>query len=343
MPLAGQGDSPPESSATLSVTQRTEAFTVRTITRFLLAAALLVLGVSCAERVQGNVTSHPFLPYAVQPPVSQHDGITPVATAVSSLLLTPTPGLPILVYLDPGHGGVDTGTIGTTNDGTQVEEKVITLAIARRTAQKLRRDGIGVMLSRTNDSLPGSQPTDYVADGSALTAAGVLADLQRRIDRANASGARVLLSIHLNGFDDPSVRGAETFYDSTRSFAAPSKSFADLIQNGLIAAYRAGGYDTPDRGVTDDTLLQTESLGALTGNYSHLILLGPAVAGQLRPSQMPGALSEPLFLSNPPEATAAVTAAMQNLIAGAYTTAIEQYLSETHAVGRPSPVLQTPG
>jgi len=237
----------------------------------------------------------------------------------------------ILVYLDPGHGGVDTGTIGTTEDGTTVEEKNIALAIALRTAEHLRADGIGVVLSRTDDSLPGSTPANYSPDGKMLTPDGVLADLQRRIDRANQSGAHVLLSIHLNGFTDPSVEGAETFYDPSRPFGDQSKQFATLVQNALIADLRAKGYDTPDRGVTSDEDLQTESLGSLAGNYNHLVLLGPAVPDRLRPSQMPGALSEPLFLSNPTEATAVTQPDVQDLIATSYAKAIEAYLHESTA------------
>ncbi|MGH2460276.1 MAG: N-acetylmuramoyl-L-alanine amidase family protein [Chloroflexota bacterium] len=240
---------------------------------------------------------------------------------------TPTLG-PAVVFLDPGHGGVDTGTIGTTADGTVVDEKTVALAIALRTALALRHDGLGVVLSRSDDSLPGSTSSDYTSDGTELTPDGVLADLQRRIDRANGSGARVLLSIHLNAFDDPSIGGAETFYDSSRPFSARSLRFATLVQETLIDRLRAAGYDTPDRGVTDDQDLAIESLGSLAGDYHHLVLLGPGVSGRLRPSQMPGALSEPLFLSNPPEATAAIQPAMQDLIANAYARAIEAFLRE---------------
>ena len=255
----------------------------------------------------------------------------PSPNAPRSATTTPPPGSPV-VFLDPGHGGVDTGTIGITDDGSSVDEKTITLAIALRTAAILQRDGIQVVLSRTNDSLPGSTPADYTADGTMLTPDGVLADLQRRIDKANASGARVLLSIHMNAFDDPSVRGAETFYDASRSFGAQNKRFATLVQNDLIAAFRANGYDTPDRGVTPDGELLTDSLGSLPVSYQHLVLLGPAVEGHLRSTQMPGALSEAFYLSNPSEATAATQPAMQELIATAYAHAIEEFLR-----GGPSP------
>lgn len=236
-------------------------------------------------------------------------------------------GTPPLVFLDPGHGGVDTGAVGTASDGTPVDEKTIALAIAQRTAAKLRAAGYRVVLARDDDTLPGLTPDDLTSDGQRLTAQGVLDDLQRRIDRANASGADLLLSIHLNALDDPSVRGAETYYDSARPFAADSLRFAQLVQDDLIAALRAKGYATPDRGVLDDTTLQADGVGPLGGSYNHLVMLGPAIPGKLRPSQMPGALNESLFLSNPDEASAATQPAMQDLIAGAFAKAVEDYFA----------------
>lgn len=103
------------------------------------------------------------------------------------------------------------------------------------------------------------------------------------------------------------------------------------MQETLIDRLRAAGYDTPDRGVTDDQDLAIESLGSLAGDYHHLVLLGPGVSGRLRPSQMPGALSEPLFLSNPPEATAVSQADVQDLIATSYATAVEAFLNRSEA------------
>jgi N-acetylmuramoyl-L-alanine amidase len=41
---------------------------------------------------------------------------------------------------------------------------------------------------------------------------------------------------------------------------------------------------------------------------------------------MPGALSEPLFLTNPSEASAAADPATQDLLATSYAQAIEQFL-----------------
>jgi N-acetylmuramoyl-L-alanine amidase len=248
-----------------------------------------------------------------------------VPTAVPTRAPTPTTASRPVVFIDAGHGGVDTGTIGTTSDGTQVEEKNMALALALQTAADLRNAGYNVVLSRTDDSLPGSQPSDYTDGGTTLTASGVLHDLQRRIDRANASGAKLLLSIHLNAFSDPSIAGTQTFYDGARPFAAQSERFAALVQNNIVGALHADGYSFPDRGVTDDQDLQAESLGALSGDYNHIVLLGPAVPGQLQPSQMPGALCETLFLSDPAEATAVVQSQVQQVIAAGYAKAVEEY------------------
>lgn len=236
------------------------------------------------------------------------------------------PGGQALVFLDAGHGGVDTGAMGTTADGQTVYEKNFTLAIAQETAARLRADGISVVLSREDDSLPGSVASDYTSDGRALTPEGVLADLQRRIDRANASGALVLLSIHINAFSDPAVGGAETFYDSARPFAPENERFARLVQSNVVSSLQAQGVAVVDRGVTDDASLVGDAFGTLGASYTHLVLLGPPVPNRLRSSEMPGALSEPLFISNPAEATALTQPGVQQALASAYAKAIEQFL-----------------
>ncbi len=269
------------------------------------------------------------------PPVATPAPIRPMATP--RIIATSAPATrggarapngppPVLVFLDPGHGGVDSGSRRTLADGRILEEKDVTLALAQRTARLLRDDGIGVALSREDDSLPGLTAADYTSDGQLLTPQGVLHDLQRRIDAANASGAHVLLSIHLNAFTDPSVGGSETFYDASREFAGQNQLLAQFVQTSLVTTLRARGLNLADRGTTADESLAAEDLGALGVPYHHLVLLGPEVPGRLRASQMPGVLSEPLFLSNPAEAAAAVDPAMQEAIARAYADAIEKFL-----------------
>jgi len=248
--------------------------------------------------------------------------LMPSRTHFASAPKKPAP----VVYLDPGHGGVDTGTQGYTSSGQVVDEKTVVLQIALRTAALLRQDGITVVMTRTTDADPCAIPSDLTADGTELTAEGVLNDLQCRINKANAAHADVFLSIHMDAFQDPSIGGTETFYDPDRPFGAENAKLAQLIQSHVLNELHQAGYTTTDRGITNDTQLQAESMGAMPSSYDHLVLLGPGVPGLLTPSQMPGALCEVFFLSDPSEADAVVQPSVQNLVATGFALAIEQFL-----------------
>ena len=225
------------------------------------------------------------------------------------------------VFLDPGHGGLDPGVVGEA-DGRQVEEKDLTLAVAGLLSTMLRADGYRVVLSRTADTQVAIQTASDVAAG-ALTASAVHKDLLMRAACANAAGASVLLSIHFDAFDDPSVGGTETFYDSARSFAPASKRLATDIQNSVVSALGSS-----DRGVWTDDQLGAPTLTPSGSTYGHLIELGPASAGWVdHPSEMPGALVEPLFLTNPGEASVAASPAGQEKIATALKNGLEAYFS----------------
>jgi N-acetylmuramoyl-L-alanine amidase len=223
------------------------------------------------------------------------------------------------VYVDPGHGGLDPGVVGTAG-GKPVLEKDVTLAVGTRLAMLLRADGYRVVMSRVADSSVAKQSAAEVVAG-ALTASGVHRDLLARAACANAASASVLLSIHFNAFDDPSVGGTETYYDSARSFAQASKHLASAVQSALVA--ELGSYD---RGVWTDDQLVAPTLTSSGSAYGHLIELGPAAAGWVdNPSKMPGALVEPLFLTNPDEVRFAASTAGQSRIADALRTGVEQY------------------
>ncbi|MGA7672604.1 MAG: N-acetylmuramoyl-L-alanine amidase [Nitrolancea sp.] len=251
-----------------------------------------------------------------------------IVDANSQGVLTSNKHLSGTVFLDPGHGGVDSGTSGYTNDGTLVDEKTVVLQIALKVAAQLRADGLAVVMSRTTDDDPCINPSDLSADGQTIVVGGVLNDLQCRIDKANASNAKILLSLHMNAYSDPSVSGTETFYDTARPFSSKNQQFAQLVQQNLMNALHAQGYTTPNRGISADGDVGGESMGTLPDSYNHLVMLGPGVPGELTPSSMPGALSEIFFLSNPSEATAVTEPSVQNVIAGALTNAIETFLTQ---------------
>jgi N-acetylmuramoyl-L-alanine amidase len=225
------------------------------------------------------------------------------------------------IFIDPGHGGLDPGVVGSSG-GHPVLEKDVTLAVATKLAALLHSDGFRVVMARTEDaSVTKLAPADSTM--GALTSSAEHRDLVTRAACANAADASVLVSIHFNGFDDPTVGGSETFYDSARAFAADSKRLAQDLQAAVVA-----GLGASDRGVWTDDQLAAPTLTAAGSRYDHLIELGPAATGWVDdPSRMPGALVEPLFLTNPQEAKLAADAAGQERIAAALEVGLQKYFS----------------
>jgi N-acetylmuramoyl-L-alanine amidase len=100
------------------------------------------------------------------------------------------------VVVDAGHGGPDGGMQGTLPSGRPVEEKTITLGVARELQTALRDRGIGVVMTRTRDTL------------IALSDRGRIAN-QRKAD--------LFISIHVNAAnpawrDAAGARGFETYF-----------------------------------------------------------------------------------------------------------------------------------
>jgi N-acetylmuramoyl-L-alanine amidase len=231
------------------------------------------------------------------------------------------------VYVDPGHGGVDSGTSGATSSGATVYEKGLTVATALDLLPLLRDDGYRVVMSRIDDRLliPGN-----AADvaGGILTAAGEHDDIATRIACANAAHASALVAIHFDAFSDPTVGGTETIYDSVRPFSAASARLATLAQQDVLARLHAAGWAVPDRGVQDDSNVGTPAYSSEAVAYGHLLELGPAASGWLaHPSTMPGILIEPLFLSDPAEADVADSAQGQRAIARGLAAALTTFLA----------------
>ena len=60
-----------------------------------------------------------------------------------------------VVVIDAGHGGNQPGMRARLTDGTGVDEKVITLGIARRVADLLKKRGVEVVMTRDRDEYVG--------------------------------------------------------------------------------------------------------------------------------------------------------------------------------------------
>jgi len=104
-----------------------------------------------------------------------------------------------IVAIDAGHGGPDPGAVGPSG----VLEKDVTLAIALKLEEVLKQAGIETVMTRTGD---------YDLVRGEEVPHRQRADLIRRAELVNHSGAQLLLSLHANSFPDPAWSGAQTFY-----------------------------------------------------------------------------------------------------------------------------------
>ncbi len=232
----------------------------------------------------------------------------------------------LTVFLDAGHGGMDPGAVGTTESGQVIHEADETLPVVLDTMTILRHAGFRVVVSRTGrTSVLRLGPGD-VSEG-ALTAKGVHDDVAARDVCANEAHANVLVGVYFNSGASAANAGSVTVYDSARPFAAANRRLADLVQSDVLAAMNAQGWQIPDGGVQTDQGFGS-SVSAASQAYGHLLLLGPGKKGYFStPSTMPGALVEPLFITDPFEGTIAASSHGQQVIAAGLARAIEQYFA----------------
>lgn len=93
-----------------------------------------------------------------------------------------------LIVIDPGHGGRDSGTIGTR--GTL--EKLITMKTGKLLADKLDQAGAEVVITRKSD--------EYVS-------------LPSRVSLSHYYDADAFISIHFDSINDGSIAGHTTYYN----------------------------------------------------------------------------------------------------------------------------------
>lgn len=193
------------------------------------------------------------------------------------------------ILLDPGHGGVDSGSIGSS-----VYEKDMTLDLALKLATKLRGKGWRVDLTRTEDrSL----------------------SLKERIRISNELDPDLFISLHFNSFTDPSVKGIETLIQTPRGLPA-------FITRGTVddvdLEFPSNDYDAESFSVAwlvqRSLLLKTRSTdrGVKTSR----------VMGVLKNQYCPALLIEGGFLSNPDEGAKIARSSYRELIAEAISDAL---------------------
>ena len=304
--------------------------------RALLAAFILIPTASWAMTKIGTTVPRPR---AIPPTVSASPTPSPPtdSTQLSSpdasfepdacLAFPPTSGVAkATVFLDAGHGGVDPGTAGRTSSGRRVQEKSATLAVVKAATEQLRAAGFRVVVSRWVDTTVGVPQAGDIATG-VFTPEGARHDVLARVACANASGAKALVSVHMNAFSSPAEGGALTIWDPDRTFSSANQRLATLLQQNVISSLHGAGWPVPDRSILKDTQNHGGALTPQGAAYGHEALLGPYARGWVsHPTYMPGAIIEPLFLTRPTEADIATTAAGQAVLAKAILNAVQAFL-----------------
>ncbi len=279
-----------------------------------------------------TTTHHPDPGKAVEAKVFEPGACVEFAPTAGNRHLT--------VFLDAGHGGIDPGGVGTDENGNTVYEADETLPVELDTMALLRAKGFTVVVSRTGDETV-SRPGPDDVSGGLFTAQGVHDDVAARDLCADTAKANLLLGIYFDAGGSPSNAGCVTGYDTDRWFSADNLRLANLVQSDVLTAMNAQGWGIPNLGVTDDSQLGGPPLTSEAGSYGHLLLLGPPVPGWFStPSTMPGALIEPLFITDPFEGTLAETPSDQQVIAGGLALAAEQYFANGHNSEKAKPQRQ---
>ncbi len=239
-----------------------------------------------------------------------------------------------VVFLDAGHGGVDPGAVGRTTAGRTVYEADLSLPVELDTMALLRADGFTVVVSRTRAStVMKLRPHDLV--DKTLTLEAAHEEVALRDICANEAKANALVGIYFDASTSPFAAGSLTLYDPGRPFSADNLALANSVQTATLAAMNAHGWGIPDDGVLTDLGMGSNngdpSSGGLAAEslaYGRVMLIGPAMKGYFStPSRMPGALIEPLFVTDPFEASIAASTLGQHVLAEGIAAGIERYFA----------------
>ncbi len=131
-----------------------------------------------------------------------------------------------VIIIDPGHGGIDGGAVGVS--GTV--EKNLNLQIALKLRRKLSTLGFKVIMTRETDISIHDPDAASVRQKKA-------SDLKNRLSLTKLYPESILISIHQNTINMPSVRGAQVFYSPNND---SSKLLAGHMQDTLNSVMVSG-------------------------------------------------------------------------------------------------------
>jgi N-acetylmuramoyl-L-alanine amidase len=227
------------------------------------------------------------------------------------------------VVIDAGHGGPDPGMRGTLPDGRTIHEKDITLGVARRVADRLRADGIDVVMTRDRDTLIALSDRGRIATrqrGDLFISIHVNAANPRWTNARGARGFETYFLSDARTDDDRRVAEIENEVVKYETDAAPSGPndplgfiLGDMLQNEYLR-------ESSELAATVQTALARVHPGTNRG-------VKQAGFRVLVTSFMPSVLVELGFGTNPSEAAYLASARGQGALAEAIAGAALEYLA----------------
>lgn len=132
---------------------------------------------------------------------------------------------PMVVVIDPGHGGLDPGA---ERGGASEADLMLRLGI--EASEALARAGIRTVMTRQAD--------EFVP-------------LSTRMTRAREAGASLMISLHADALEEDQARGASVYTLTTAAVDAASQRMAERHERGDLL----GGVDLSDQGDRVATVL----------------------------------------------------------------------------------------
>ncbi|NLK76971.1 MAG: N-acetylmuramoyl-L-alanine amidase [Clostridiales bacterium] len=188
----------------------------------------------------------------------------------------------ICIVVDAGHGGMDPGKIGINKE----KEKDINLKIAKKLKKLLEKDGIEVVMTRTDENGLYSESSNNKK----------VEDMRKRCEIIEEAKPVFTVSIHQNSYSEEYVKGAQVFYYGE---SAEGKQLAETLQSVLIEQ------------------LDPSNHRQAKANESYYLL---------KKTSSPTVIVECGFLSNSQEAALLATKEYQEKVAEAVHSGIVQYL-----------------
>ena len=224
----------------------------------------------------------------------------------------------IVVAIDPGHGGKDTGAV---NPGSGLREKDVVLQIAHRLKQHINsKKGFSAFLTRSDDT--------YIP-------------LPERPGSARRRGADLFISIHADAVENSAPSGSSVYILSTKGATTAIGKYLERTENSVDLRW---GVDVSK--YDDDiqqALLGMQQEATIESSYilaqktlNELGRIGKVHKGQvqranfvvLRSPDIPSMLVETAFISNPDEARKLASPAYQEQLAQGIANGVVSYYKE---------------